>query len=730
MPLPTPILDDRSYQQLRDELVARIPVYAPEWTDFNASDPGVTLLELFAFLGENLLFRFNQIPEATQLAFLRLLDIPLRPAQPSRALLALTTKDPNSVAPLEKGFTARAGSLQFELLREVHPWPVSVRGVAKAKADDPTDKDQLAFAARAFAAASPAQGQKPAYYVNKTLPLDPMAPDAEIVDFQEAVDGMLWIAVVSEAPPSFAASAMLGKTISIGFEPDEAPLSIEDTPPCPGDPAVQTQQQQQTKAVDWRVSTGNQVSGTPVYQRIAVVGDSTNGLTQEGVVQLQLPRDAGDLGNFVVPDLDRRGTGDLPPDLEDDQLNVLFWIRAGRRDGSSIGKVLWVGANVAEVEQSVAATPEFLGTGTATPGQTYTVSNHPVLADTMQLEVEEQSDWKPWQETDSFVAAGESDRVFVLDAEAGQVTFGNGVRGRAPQIGERIRVVTYRFGGGIAGNVAANAISKLDAPAPPTVKAGNPLPARGGADSETIMDALDRVPGELRRRDRAVTAGDFQELALMTPGAAVGRADCLPRFDPKSKILDAAGVVTVVVWPRDDRLHPDAPVPDRMLLRQVCAWLDARRLVTTELHVIKPTYRSVAVSVGVFVKSGYGVEAVNRWVELVLRQYLAPLPPYGPDGGGWPLGRKVIAAELEAAALQVEGVEYLLGLRLAQASADGTTWEEPADRTVELQAWEVPTLGAIVVTDETPAAPGADVGPAPPDPSAVPVLVPTLKETC
>ncbi len=85
MPLPRPILDDRSYEQLRDELVRRIPVYTREWTDHNPSDPGITLLELFSYLGENLLYRFNQIPETTRLEFLRLLQIPLRPAQPSRA---------------------------------------------------------------------------------------------------------------------------------------------------------------------------------------------------------------------------------------------------------------------------------------------------------------------------------------------------------------------------------------------------------------------------------------------------------------------------------------------------------------------------------------------------------------------------------------------------------------------------------------------------------------------
>src|SRR4029079_7296992 len=99
VPLPSPILDDRSYQQLRDELVRRIPVYTPEWSDHNASDPGITLVELFAFLGENLLFRFNQIPETTKLAYLKLLRIPMRSAVPAAALITLERVDaaPDSV---------------------------------------------------------------------------------------------------------------------------------------------------------------------------------------------------------------------------------------------------------------------------------------------------------------------------------------------------------------------------------------------------------------------------------------------------------------------------------------------------------------------------------------------------------------------------------------------------------------------------------------------------------
>jgi hypothetical protein len=164
----------------------------------------------------------------------------------------------------------------------------------------------------------------------------------------------------------------------------------------------------------------------------------------------------------------------------------------------------------------------------------------------------------------------------------------------------------------------------------------------------------------------------------------------------------------------------------------VCRWLDARRLVTTELYVIPPTYRKVAASVSVGVKAGYGASAVRRWVELVLRQYLAPLPPYGPEGGGWPLGREVYGPELEAAVLQVEGVQFVRGLRVAGLSADGTTYVEntsgDARGRVALDAWEVPELAELVVVDAGDApAPGTQP-PAPAPPLLVPV--PVIREEC
>src|SRR3954469_19107355 len=87
MPIPIPNLDRRKYQDLVDEALSRIPHHNPEWTNFNESDPGVTIIEIFAFLTESLLYRSAQIPERNRKKFLQLLGVPLAPASSARGLV-------------------------------------------------------------------------------------------------------------------------------------------------------------------------------------------------------------------------------------------------------------------------------------------------------------------------------------------------------------------------------------------------------------------------------------------------------------------------------------------------------------------------------------------------------------------------------------------------------------------------------------------------------------------
>src|SRR5688572_4905965 len=94
MPIESPLLDDLRYDRVVEELVRRIPVYSPEWTDFNESDPGITLIQLFAFLAEQVGYRLNRIPEKNHIELLKLLGIRLEPAHPAASRVAFLLADP------------------------------------------------------------------------------------------------------------------------------------------------------------------------------------------------------------------------------------------------------------------------------------------------------------------------------------------------------------------------------------------------------------------------------------------------------------------------------------------------------------------------------------------------------------------------------------------------------------------------------------------------------------
>ena len=89
MPILPPRLDDRGFDDLLEDLLARIPAHTPEWTNPRLGDPGRTLLELFAWLGDALLYRVNLIPERQRLVFLKLLGQGLRPARPATGIVSL-----------------------------------------------------------------------------------------------------------------------------------------------------------------------------------------------------------------------------------------------------------------------------------------------------------------------------------------------------------------------------------------------------------------------------------------------------------------------------------------------------------------------------------------------------------------------------------------------------------------------------------------------------------------
>lgn len=715
MALISPILDNRTFEQLREELVDRIPTYTPEWTDHNESEPGIALLELFAHLGESLLFRFNQIPDTTKVAFLRLLGVQPRPAQPASVLLAVRTDLADGVQIL-KGAEARAGSLPFQTDNEVYVWPLDTVAVGKKAAPTATTKAEVE---RRLAATSFAKVLDPDFYETTQVPDDPLAPGAWPLDVSVTLDKSLWIALLRKDTTDV--TKLGGRIVFLGVAFDEtiaAPFALQELTPVETatyrstglDPQRTSGLGSELPPMVWQIWIGQKdPSAEPKFTKLAVVGDSTQGMVKTGVVQLELPDTLPTLDPLSPP----TGDSNSPPPLTDEKqaAKVIAWIRASRPQGSqdSIHKVRWVGVNAVSAVQSRSAAAELLGTGTGDPGQSFPLAHHPVLRGTVRLQVEEVDGWHDWEEVDDLLGVRDDARAFAVDYAVGAISFGQ----RVPQLGERIRTLSYQYGGGVIGNVPAGSVTALTGVGGVQVK--NPLPAVGGSDTVSLDDALDQIPAEVHRHDRAVIADDFRDFAEQFPD--VIRAETLPLLHPDTPKVPAAGVVSVVVFPSEDLRDPNAPLPDLDLLRRVAKHLDARRLVTTELYVIPPTYKRIAVSAGVAVRNGYQVDAVRRWVELILRQYLAPVPPFGPDGRGWPLGRAVRRAELEAVAVQVEGVEYLEDLKLGEYT-DSVLDEEEL---IDFERWELPALAHITVVKGSPLALGAEVEPEPPKKPVIPL---------
>ena len=137
MPLTIPTLDDRRYQDLLDEALARIPIHNPEWTNFNQSDPGVTLLQVFAFLTENLLYRSNQIPERNRRKFLSLLGVPLQAASSARGLVTFNNeRGALQTLTLNNNLEVRAGQVPYRTTAALDVLPIEAQVFYKRELTD------------------------------------------------------------------------------------------------------------------------------------------------------------------------------------------------------------------------------------------------------------------------------------------------------------------------------------------------------------------------------------------------------------------------------------------------------------------------------------------------------------------------------------------------------------------------------------------------------------------
>jgi predicted phage baseplate assembly protein len=301
--------------------------------------------------------------------------------------------------------------------------------------------------------------------------------------------------------------------------------------------------------------------------------------------------------------------------------------------------------------------------------------------------------------------------VFLLDPEAGQITFGDGAHGARPPEQSTL-TADYDYSVGSAGNVGVASINASPA-LPQGFTVTNPIRTWGGADAETAGDGEKQISRYLQHRDRLVTAYDFQTITLRTPGVQIGRVEVLPNFHPElssGRGGDAPGAVTLMLIPTFDAINPNAPAPSNDFLDTICGYLDTRRLITSEVFLRGPKYVGVWVSIGIQVLPGLSAGPVRDAVKAAVLSFLAPtaggverLPddpavlfntPQAGAANGWPLGKPVIALEIMTQAGRVPGVEFVQPVLLAK---DGAAVPQ-----VDISGLELPQVLGISVTDGDP----------------------------
>jgi predicted phage baseplate assembly protein len=607
--LPAPNLDDRHFQQLVDEAKRYVQQRTPEWTDHNVSDPGVTLIETFAHMVDQLGYRLNRVPDRNYLAFLDLMGVRLFPPTAARAEVVfwLTAAQPDAVllpagTEVATEHPATGSAVVFATVADLPLPPCELtRLVAVSAGGEQADRTRDLGSGRDV----------------RCFQARPEPGDALMFGLSEPV------------PRCVVDLGLDSRVEGIGVDPRQPPLV-------------------------WEAWTGSDWTRCETYR------DATGGLNRPGEVVLRVP--AGHVRSavggvragwlrcrVVAPEADQPFYAETPT------------IRVA--EAVTIGGVVTV-----EHAETVLDTP--LGVSEGVPGQRFGVARTPVLTDgdPIVVQVSGEQGWQDWTVVEHFGESGPADRHVTLDPTTGEFSFPPAVReadgslrryGATPPKQARIRVPRYRVGGGRAGNVSRGAICVLRSSIPHVARVENREAAGGGVDGETVAEAKVRAPQQFRVQERAVTAADYEHLARLTAPAAA-RVRCVP-------VADEPGGARVLVVPdavadEGDRLRFEQLVPPEPMLAAIAEELDQRRMLGTRVVVEPPFYQGVTVVARLMAAE----PGADRAAVAALYRYLSPLRG-GTGETGWTFGRSLHFGEVFAVLQRVPGVTAVQEVRLFPA---------------------------------------------------------------
>ena len=514
MSLPQMKLDDRQFQDIVDEAKRRIAKINPEWTDHNVSDPGITLIELFAWMTEMTLYRLNQVPQQQLIAFLdKVLGIQLDPPKAASVPITfwLSKFQPNPIiipAGTEVA-TTRTETSQSIIFTTNHEANILVPKLIFIGSGVGENINQEYKFEIPVVQTATTDFQKYSFITNDS------EFEGKIKVFQENS---------SRTGHNNNLSIVQDATFYYGFENDLSYhiLGIKIGGHESSDEQQVVGMNPEKPPYRWEaLSKNNEWIACEVDRDTTKAMVANDGEIRIFVPKLVIKTIAGKECYWIRVRFDRT----LDP------------IRSSFRSPEivSTGVVSWGITTSASQLQTVRH--EYIGTSDGSSGQKFQLNNTPILDKSdfeeendgsiasyngLTLYSENDDEQLEWRQTYNFSKSKPTDHHFMVDYLSGQIRFGPAIRqqdgrfkqyGAIPDTGSRLIVKQYTSGGGANGNVLAGAINTRKSAIPFINKVENRVSATGGQDHETLDHAIMRGLGDLRSRYRAVTKDDFEFLA-------------------------------------------------------------------------------------------------------------------------------------------------------------------------------------------------------------------------
>ncbi len=668
--IPAPNLDDRTWADLVADTVALIPQYAPQWTNQGPTDIGITLVELFSWLVEGLTYRLNQVPDKNYVAFLNMLGINRIPPDPARSFLTFSATLAPTLVPkgtqAQTAATETQGPIVFETDSDVTILPINLEAAVQISK----------------------------HAINKYTNVAgkftvPPAPGETIV-----------------IPPGQSTQ------LCLGFDnPSALTLNLLVRLFMPLAPGSAT--------VTWLYSQGTIQPTSWTSLTVPGPADGTAGLTQDGIVQLNVPVDWASQAppTWTIP----------PASTQDTVTSGYYWI--GLRVANLLSTPLSLGISwilfnsVSSYSALTIPAPEGLGSGNGQPFQAFPLANGPLFntpaSATPYAHLVVQVHGTTWAQVDDFPAG--PGQYYRVDPVGAQIMFGdynaltNIGHGTIPLAADSIVATTYRYvEAGAQANIGAGTVLTLRTPVPGISAVTNLFAAYGGSDEEPIDEAKRRAPQLLRNRDRAVTADDYQFYAHQA-STEVAIAACLPPRDdyappplgtgPYGALARSAGNVNIIVVPFQGPEISATPRPTPELIQAVAAYLDTRADVTVLMHVSGPRYLPINITIAASawqsaIDAGLISSAsdVQVYIETQLASFFHPVIG-GPSSTGWQLGQSVYMGDLYTAIMPPENHGFISELTIAAGTPLYTGPRPfaagPAGSWVRLADYELVCMGTI-----------------------------------